>query len=141
VAEELPQRYAGWHHRPEGDDPGLAFDPQAGFGPVPHRRGGTMDQLDAAAGAQADDMTWAAVERHIREAVLHTLRDWPAGLDQWRKASPDEIAEAVTVFAMAAIHPVLTGEQVGNGVRMMRAVLGQAGIDPAGLPWNEVPSQ
>ena len=95
-----------------------------------------MDELSATAKAEADDMTWERVRGHIYSAVDYTLRNWPAGRDQWKNAAPDKIAEAVTVFAMAGIHPVLTDEQVNNGVAMMRATLARAGIDPAGLPWT-----
>lgn len=94
-----------------------------------------MCELEAVAAREAEAMTWDRVQGHVRDAVEFTLRDWPAGRDLWRTAAPAEIAEAVTVFAMAGIHPVLTAEQVRNGVAMMRETLGRAGIDPAGLPW------
>jgi|ERR1035441_5084890 hypothetical protein len=94
-----------------------------------------MCELEVVAAREAEAMTWDLVRDHIREAVYYRLRNWAGGRDQWKNATPEQIAEAVTVHAMAAIAPVLSGEEIRNGVAMMRATLARAGIDPAGLPW------
>ena len=57
--------------------------------------------------------------------------------EAWRRASPEDLAGAIMTFAMAGIGPVLFREQVDSGVRMIRAVLDRAGIDPAALTWHE----
>ena len=54
--------------------------------------------------------------------------------DAWRQAKPEALAEQIVTFAMAGIHPVLTNAQVANGVKMMRATLERAGLDPRNCP-------
>lgn len=101
--------------------------------------------LAAAAQDESEAMKWDRVAAHIHAAVIHQLPEFggraPGGSvcdrEAWRTASPEVLADRITTFAMAAIAPVLTAQEVDNGVRMMRAVLDRAGIDPATLPWHE----
>jgi hypothetical protein len=101
------------------------------------------DELDRTAAEAGEDMTWEKVRAHLHAAVLHELPRYGGharggGINDreaWRQASPEQLAENITTFAMAGIGPVLTGEQVDSGLRLIRAVLAKAGIDPAGLDW------
>lgn len=98
--------------------------------------------------AAAEELSWDRVREHLRAAVLHELpriggHDRGGSVsdrEAWRQASPEQLAETITTFAMAGLSPVLTGEQVDNGTRLIRAVLAKAGIDPAGLPWWDATS-
>jgi hypothetical protein len=102
------------------------------------------DELEQTAAEESAGMTWDQVRAHLHAAVLHELpriggHSRGGGIsdrEAWRQASPEDIAEAVTVFAMAGIGPVLMREQVSSGVRILRAVLARAGIDPASLDWH-----
>jgi hypothetical protein len=93
---------------------------------------------------EARELTWARIGEHIAAAVRHELPVYgdhtPGGStadsQAWRQASPEDLAERIAVFAMAAIGPVLTEETVANGVAMMRTALARAGIDPATLSWS-----
>lgn len=104
-----------------------------------------MCDLQKISDEEAQRLTWARLEEHIRAAVLHELPAYgghtrggsTADSQAWRQAPPEALAERITTFAMAAISPALTEETVTNGVAMMRAVLNRAGIDPATLPWFE----
>jgi hypothetical protein len=104
------------------------------------------DELDRTAAEAGEDMTWEKVREHLRAAVVYGLDHYGgharggavADREAWRQASPEQLAEAITTFAMAGIGPVLTGEQVDSGLRLIRAVLAKAGIDPAGLDWWDV---
>ena len=105
----------------------------------------SKDKLNDVAGAEAEALVWDAIAEMLRKAVLYALPRYaghtPGGSvsqkDAWRQAKPEALAEQIVTFAMAGIHPVLTNAQVANGVKMMRATLERAGIDPAELPWHE----
>lgn len=107
------------------------------------------DALSRAAAEEAESMTWEKVREHLHAAVLHELpriggHDRGGSVsdrDAWRQASPEQIAENITTFAMAGIGPVLMREQIDNGLRLLRAVLVKAELDPAALDWHQsVPS-
>ena len=114
--------------------------------PSPRGRAHPTDRLEQVAGEGAAHETWEAVRRHLRAAVLYELPRFgghdrygpvPTDADAWRRASPEELAEAIVTYAMAGIGPVLFREQVDSGVRTIRTVLARAGIDPATLTWHE----
>lgn len=103
-----------------------------------------MCDLRVVSEEQARELTWARIRGHIAAAVRHELPVYgghtrggsTADSQAWRQASPEDLAERIATFAMAAIGPALTEETVANGVVMMRAVLDRARIDPATLPWS-----
>jgi len=103
------------------------------------------DALDQAAEEAGRDMAWEKIREHLRAAVLHELPQFgghapygptPTDPDAWRRASPEQLAEAIVTFAMAGIGPVLSREQIDNGLALLRRVLGKAEIDPARLDWH-----
>lgn len=102
-----------------------------------------MCDLQAVTETRAQALAWDKVEAHIAAAVRHELPayggytrgGYAADSQAWRQASPEDLAEQIASFAMAAIGPVLTESAVANAVAMMRTVLARAGIDPATLPW------
>lgn len=103
------------------------------------------DKLEQVAGEGAAHETWDGVSRHLREAVLYELPRFAgharggsvSDREAWRRASPEELAEAIVTYAMAGIGPVLFREQVSSGVRLIRSALARADIDPASLTWHE----
>jgi hypothetical protein len=107
------------------------------------------DSLSRVTAEEAESMAWEKVREHLRAAVVYGLDHYGgharggsiADRDAWRAATPENLAEAITTFAMAGIGPVLTREQIDNGLVLLRAVLAKAGIDPATLDWHQsVPS-
>ena len=126
------------HSHPDGDKPHGYFEhPEDGARPA--------DRLEQVAGEGAAHETWDAVRKHLRAAVLYELPRFAgharggsvSDREAWRRASPEDLAGAIVTYAMAGIGPVLFREQVDSGVRMIRAVLDRAGIDPATLTWHE----
>jgi hypothetical protein len=102
------------------------------------------DDLTEKTEAQVRAATYDSIRNHIRAGVLHQLPQYggttPGGSvrDQgaWRNAKPGDLAEQITTYIMAGIAPVLFNAAVADGVRVLRGVLAEAGIDPATLPWN-----
>lgn len=103
------------------------------------------DKLAQAAEAAGEDLAWSAIRSHLYEAVNSQLPLFgghdkhgpvPTDREAWRRADPEELAEKIVTHAMAGIGPVLFRLQVDNGLRLMRAVLAKAGIDPETLEWQ-----
>ncbi len=102
------------------------------------------DELDRAAAEAGEATTWDQVRKHLHAAVLHELPlhgghargGGISNREAWRAATPENLAEAITTYAMAGIHPVLMREQIDSGLVLLRAVLAKAGIDPATLDWH-----
>jgi hypothetical protein len=77
------------------------------------------------------------IRQHITDAVLHQMQHWDGPPGAWRNADPGAIADAVAIWAMAAIGPVIDSEVVATSGAVMRGMLDRAGLDPQDLPWFE----